>query len=223
MTRPRYPVRKNTPAEVFDLALRLDNELVLIYQQEELEAKPWGVETRVGEYQDKQPSDVFFNMQRISHLLDTLVGSEGFTPNDVFREVLSTKREVALIADSLGEAIPAEVWSAPEFKPGTEPRDVLGAAREVLNLIVRIKQRAGMFGVRNIAIPAGEIVTPTDVYNQVRLIESELTEFKVFMGIATIPEQPPVQRGKTPAHVLQVLEGISHALRIILHIEKRPE
>jgi len=219
VTVPRYPLRTITPSEVFDLALRLDDELALIHQQERVNVELWGTTMEINEYEGKQPSDVFYNMQKISNLLDTILGSEGFTPNDVYREVLAIKHDVQLIAVSLDEAIPAAVWSTPVLKPGTEPSDVLAKAREVLDLIVLAKRRAGMFGVRNIAVLPDGVVTPSEVFNQIRLIETELTEFKVFLNINTIPELPATQKSKMPAHVLQVLEGIIGALRALLHLD----
>ncbi len=219
MAVPHYPLRTITPSEVFDLTLRLDNELALIHRQEGDDTQLWGVAAEVSEYGDKRPSDVFLIMQRISNLLDTILGSEGFTPNDVYREVLITKQDVKLIARALGETIPPEIWSAPALKPGTEPGDVLAKAREVADLIAKAKRRAGMFGGHNIAVTPGETVTPSDVFNQVRLIETELTELRVFLGISAVSDRIQVQKGKTPAHVLQVLEGISAALRTLMHME----
>ncbi|RDH85525.1 MAG: hypothetical protein DIZ78_11340 [endosymbiont of Escarpia spicata] len=219
MAVPRYPLRTITPSEVFDLALRLDNELALIHRRGGGEAELWVTSTQVLEYENKQPSDVFHIMQRISNLLDTILGSEGFTPNDVYREVLVTKQDVQLIARALGETIPPETWRVPGFKSGTEPRDVLNKAREVVDLIAMAKRRAGMFGGRNIAVSTGETVTPSDVFNQVRLIDTELTEFKVFLDISDVPDRMQAQKNKVPAHVLQVLEGISAALRSLLHME----
>ncbi len=217
---PRYPLRTITPSEVFDLALRLDQELALIHQREGVRAITWNISTDIREYQDKQPSDVFLNMQRISLLLDTVLGSEGFTPDDVFREVLTIREELILISEALDESIPRTVWQDVPFRPETEPGDVLVKAREVLGLILEAKRRAGMFNLRNIAIRPESVVTPSDVFNQVRLIETELTEFKVFLGIDTLPPRPPKQEGKSPAHVLQMLEGITGALRIFLHREQ---
>ncbi len=169
---------------------------------------------------EKTPSDVFLNMQRISLLLDTVPGSAGFTPDDVFREVLTIREEPILISEALDESIPRTVWQDVPFRPETEPGDVLVKAREVLGLILEAKRRAGMFNLRNIATRPESVVTPSDVFNQVRLIETELTELKVFLGIDTLPPRPPKQEGKSPAHVLQMLEGITGALRIFLHREQ---
>lgn len=220
---PRYPLRTITPTEVFDLTLRLDGELILLYGISEMDLKPWLTSLSEDEYEGKQPSDVFLNMQRISNLLDSLLGSEGYTPNDVYREVLAIKQDVQVMAQSLGNRIPAKLWKTPKFEPGTEPRDVLAYAKNLLDLIVMAKKRAGMFGVPNIAITPRAAVTPSDVFNQVRLINTELTKLKVFLGVSSISERPAIQARKTPAHVLQVMEGIAAALRHIQNLDANAE
>ena len=215
---PHYPLRAFSPSEVYDLALRIDEELSLIYQQEGMEqAGTWVTAIQVNEYEDKQPSDIFFTMQQIVHLLDSILGSNGSSPNEVFREALTIQTEIQLIAESLGETIPLEIWMAQPLKPATIPADVLAKTGELQDLIDLMKRRAGMFDVLPLAASPGKHVTPTDVFNQVRLIESELTELKVFLAIFRIAERAPLQTHKTPAHVLQVLEGVADALRILLH------
>ncbi len=217
---PRFPLRTITPSEVFDLTRRLDSELALMHEREGGGSKLWSSLDFVNEHTGKVPSDVFYNMQRISNLLDTILGSEGFTPSDVYREVIAIRQDVVLIAEALGESVPATIWKQPIFDPHVRPGDVLLKAKEVVNLIAKAKQRAGMFGIQNIALATGSRVTPSDVFNQVRLIETELTEFKVFLGIAVFPDRPTIQTGKVPGHVQQVLEGIVSVLQIILHVEK---
>jgi len=219
---PHYPLRTITPSEVYDLTLRLDDELGLIYEHLEMEeAEEWLVSTSINEYEDKKPSDVFYLMQKISNLLDTILGTDGFSPNEVFREVIRTKEDVQMIARNLGHSLSEEIWKSGLLKPETEPRDVLAKSKEVLDLIVQVKRRAGMFGVNNIAVTPTTQVTPSDVFNQVRLIETELTEFKVFLGIS---EETSIftesYKNKTPAHVLQVLEGVTRAMQAILRIDK---
>jgi len=219
ITVPRYPIRKITPLEVFDLSLRLDSELSIIYRQEEDEyIKQWVMDVAVDEYENKQPSDVFLNMQQISNLMDTILGSEGFTPNDVYREALTVKLDLDIIARYLGGTTSKKNSDVLVINAGIEPRDVFEYAKKLLDLMVIAKRRAGMFDVRNISVLAGENVTPSEVYNQVRLIETELTELKVFLGISTLPELIPPQKDKTPANVMNVLKNIEALLRSILHI-----
>ncbi|MCG8426580.1 MAG: hypothetical protein MI754_04390 [Chromatiales bacterium] len=222
LTVPSAPQHAITPSEVFDLALRLDDELALIHRLEGADAELWVTASQVNEYENKQPSDVFLVMQRISNLLDTILGSEGYTPNYVYREVLATQWNIQIIAEALGETIPPETWLKPAIKPSTEPQDILRKTQELADLIAAAKRRAGMFGGRNIALATGERVTLSDVFNQVRLIETELNEFKVFLGITKTVQRVPFQKGKTPADILQALEGIANALNTLLHRDAAP-
>ncbi|WP_457573870.1 hypothetical protein [Desulfolithobacter sp.] len=213
----RYPLRVITPSEVFDLALRLDEELDILFRQDGMPSDLWLTSSKVAEFDDKTPSDVFLNMRRISLLLDTILGSEGFTPSHVFREAVSVRDNIMIIARALGEPCIDLSNDKDPLRPEIQPRDVYFKAREVMGLVLEAKRRAGMFGVRDISIPPGKPVTPTDVFNQVRIIDAELTELKVFLGISSAAERPDFQEGKIPAQVFRVLEQAEEELRIILH------
>ncbi len=215
---PLYPIRTITPSEVFDLTLRLDSEFALIHQQDESKMELYGTEVNIQEFEDKNPSDVFYNMQKISNLLDTILGSEGFTPNDVYLEARLIKQDLEAISHHLGNRIPEELWSAPILRPHTEPKDVLAQAQKVLKLIIKAKRRAGMFRIKNISVTPDEEITPTIVYNEIRLIKTELNEFKVFLNINTQKHRSSPYSDKRPADTLQVLEGVTAALQHLLHI-----
>jgi len=219
MAIPSNLMRTITPFEIFVLTLRLDSELALIHQQEESDIALWATAPQVEEYEGKQPSDLFFNMQRILDLLDLILGSEGYTPNDVYREVLSVKQDVELLAEGLGQPIASAIWRVPTFNGETEARTVFEKTQEVQALIVQAKRRAGMFGVEHIMVSPDSPITATSLFNQMRLIETELTELKIFLGITSAVKRPPLQEGKRAAHLLQLLQGIADALRTLLHIE----
>ncbi len=218
----RYPLRVITPSEVFDLALRLDEELDILFRQGGMPSDLWLTASKVAEFDDKTPSDVFLNMRRISLLLDTVLGSEGFTPSHVFREAVSVRDNIKIIARALGEPCNGMSDENDILRPEIQPRDVYFKARQVMRLVLEAKRRAGMFGVRDISIPPGKPVTPTDVFNQVRIIDAELTELKVFLGISSAAERPAFQEGKIPAQVFKVLEQAEEILRIILHKKQEP-
>ena len=216
---PRNPLRTITPTEVFDLTLRLDEELTKVYETVGLKTSIWLTLTDVKKFEGKKPSDVFDNLQKISNLLDTIIGSEGPKPNDAYRKVLTIKGELQILARNLGVIIPASSWSTPKLKVVTKPNEVLTYTKEVLELVAMLKQRAGMFEEHNATVLLGGVVTRFDVFNQIRLIETELIELKFFLGITEIPELPPAQNNKIPGDVVQGMEGIASALRVILGIK----
>lgn len=215
-----FPLRLITPSEVFDLTLRLDEELDILFRHDNLESDLWLTSININEYEDKTPSNVFLNMQRISLLLDTILGSEGFTPSHVFKEAISVENNIVILANALRVTDRNKDVQQTKLQQGISPRDVYFKAREIMQLVLEAKKRSGMFGVRDISIPPGEPVTPNDVFNQVRIIDAELTELKVFLGISGVVERPPFLIGKTPAHVFQVLERAEQQLVSILHPEE---
>ncbi len=214
VTVPRYPLRKITPSEVFNQALRVDEELAIIYKHEGIAAKIWLTQKQIKHYQNKTPSDVFYNMQKISLLLDTILGGNAFSPNDVYQEMMFIENEVTILAKHLKLKLP-------DYKPkpldiNTQPRDTFMMARKILSLILKIKQRAGMFDIKDTSIPVGDNISPSEVYNQVRVITSELTSLKVFLSINILAQQPPESKGKTAAHVLSQMNKVKTNLEYIL-------
>lgn len=221
ITEPHYPLRKITPAEVFNEALRVDEELTILYQYSGMTNQLWITKTDVKEYDDKTPSDVFFNMQRISLLLDTILGTDVFTPNYVYREAQRIQQEILILAQRFGETIPQSVWQNIEMIPSTQPENVLPQVKKLLELVLDVQRRAGMFQVQEFSVPPGDVITPTEIYNLIRVVASEITELKVFLGINQTHYFQPKVKDKTSGHVMQLIQGNQAALELILH-KNRP-
>ncbi|MCU7834440.1 MAG: hypothetical protein KZQ83_04220 [gamma proteobacterium symbiont of Taylorina sp.] len=214
---PRYPLRKITPAEVFNQALRVDEELVLIYRQSGLSSQIWLASNNIRNYEDKTPSDVYWNMQRISLLLDTVLGGDVFTPDDVYHEVQLIQQDVIMLSQFFKQPIADNIWLQSELDLNNRPQEVLKQAKRVMKLIMEVQRRAGIFQKQDVLIPSGDVVTLSEVYNQVRLVVTELSELKLFLGINELSKYQQRQDNKTPGHVMQLLQGIQSALEILLH------
>jgi hypothetical protein len=174
IAEPRYPLRTITPAEVFNLALRVDEELELLYRHSEVTGSLWITDINVHEYENKTPSDVFHNMQKISLLLDTLLSSDAFSPNDVYREAQLIQDEIKILASRFGNTLPDSIWLQAEIDPTRKPEDVLKQVEKVLVLVFKMERRAGLFLVRDISAPPDELVTPAEVYNMIRVLSAEV-------------------------------------------------
>lgn len=215
---PQHPLRRITPVEVFDLATRLDAELEYIYGQARLEDTAlFESVKKISVPQDKTPSDVYTNMWRISYLLDTVIGSEGYTSNDVYRESLTVLNEIELVAQHLKRG---QVRKMPDFVDGYGPQDVILKARDTLQLVARIQNRAGLFEEHSpIPLSAGN-VTPSDVFNMVGLIHAELNSLKLHLDISEYPKPVAAVQGKTPSHVFQLLSHAYASLSSLLGNEQ---
>lgn len=214
---PQYPLRKITPTEVFDLAIRLNMELQQIYERAKLKDATFieFINNRSAP-NSKTPSDVYSNMWRISYLLDTVIGTEGYTPNDVYRETMIASSEIKLIAQHLNR------WKTPktpDFIDGYGPGDVIIKARGVLQLVARIQDRAGIFEKRSPLPQSDGEVTPSDVFNMVGLIRTELIALKLHFGITEQPRLVTDIQDKSPSHVYQLLTQAHASLSHLLNDE----
>ncbi|HID00040.1 MAG TPA: hypothetical protein EYP05_01685 [Piscirickettsiaceae bacterium] len=202
---PLYPMRPVTPSDVYQTMARLERELDLIYKRSGMDIKDFTPKT----YSDKVPSDVFHVVWTISYEMDTILGTQGQTPSDVYRMAVYLEHHAQQLAHKLGYDI--EV-TPPPFKPGLRPADVIVKATELFYLIGDMKKRAGIFTAPPPIPPANDPVTPTDVYNLVVVIAPELIELEVHHGIREQVLYPAPFKDKTPSHVYQKLETVRRLL-----------
>ena len=216
---PEQPLHRITPTEVFDLATRLDMELQYIYDRAKLEETTFiGDVKRANEQLGKTPSDAYTNMWHISYLLDTIIGSEGYTPNDLYRESMTILNEIKLITHHLKRGKIAEM---PNFVEGHTPQDVMLKARDLLILITRTQDRAGLFEKHSPIPMPGKDITSSDVFNMVGLIHAELNTLKLHLGISEyITPLTDDFHDKTLSHVYQLLSHAYTSLSYLLSGEQ---
>ncbi len=223
ITEPHYPLRKITPTEVFNEALRVDEELNILYRQAGMDSQLWITATDVEEYNDKTPSDVFLNMQRISSLLDTILGTDAFTPYKLYREAQLISQEIENLAQHFDEQIIIDTEVDVQAKPSAHPEDVFNQVKKLLTLVLEVERRAGMFQVYDFSVSPADVITATEVFNLIRVVLSELTELKVFLGINETPSLYIVKKEQQVnlSDVIQLLRESQVSLEQILH-KKHP-
>ena len=198
---PKHHLRSITPAEVYELATRLDSELGILYDQIDMPNEIHGLDARKL-YTNKTLSDAFQNIWAIYYLMDTMLGSHGNAPSDVYNQARKLVAELTLINEHLNKA---RKFKLPSLKAGKHPSDVLNLADKLMEILKQIKFRAGILE-RALPIPSKpEEAIPDDVYNQIGIILSELVNIKVHLGISKYTEEYPEAKGKTPSHVFQQL------------------
>ncbi len=215
---PEYPLRKITPTEVFDLAVRIDLEMGIIYGCSGMDNVAIGLDIDLDEYDNKTPSDVFTNMWHFSFMLDTIIGSEGYTPSDVYQQALRVSEEIKIIARYL--EIDISLNLGPKGK-NKKPSDVIVIAREVRDLFDQAKKHAGIFDKRIITerySSEGRQILPDDVFNELGLILAEIIELKLHLGITEIPGNMPIESGRIPSDVYRQLEVSRYIINEMLNI-----
>ena len=205
------PLRTITPREVYDLAARLDMELEVIYRTGGFPDTPWYLDDQSMSH-DKTPSDVYNTMQLISRELDILLGSRGYSPDDVFRLTEDIRHEVVLILNHLKYEISE---SDIPLTPNLSPKHTLIISDALLDIVKNVQYRAGMLSpFIPMASPTSNI-SPNDVYNKLQLIFTELVSFKVHLRISDSPPKTRPVQDKTPSHVEQNLRRIISLLKIL--------
>ncbi len=197
-----YPLREISPNEVYDLALRLDRELEIIYDHIDMPSVP--AEQNIYTYHDKTPSDVFGKMWQISYLLDTLIGSSGRQPVDVFKLMAKNVAEIRLICKHLQISVPTV---KPKYISGLRPNDVFVLGMDVLKKLNAVKRWAGMFSEPVRLSEHIGTATPNDVYNLGLVMQAEIVDLKLHLGINAKVKFENLSVGtKTPSHVYRKLE-----------------
>lgn len=212
-----FPLREITPQEVFDLMLDIDDNLLKIYQSAGLNVNTWLLSTNLREYTGKTSNDVYRNIWIISKQLDYLLGNNVFTLNDVYQKAVDITREANLIFDTFNTNQEVVATNLIEESNNIIPKDIFHLSSNILYLVLDCQRRAGMFDVGYIALPIEDTIKPSDIYNQVRVIEAELTELKVFLGINHSPLKSKRAENKTTRDVYQELWGVETKLKTLLH------
>jgi hypothetical protein len=92
-----------------------------------------------------------------------------------------------------------------------KPSDVFALSLKLLDTLQTIKDRGNLKSVKT-TIPEDKVITPTTVYNALRIISATISEINIFYEIKyTIKRQIDVSN-KTPSDVYSVVE---HSIRVV--------
>ena len=213
---PAPPNTKITPSEVYELILRLDDELTLIYNDnpfldESLHLVAYRNYMNKKEYHDKVPSDVFNKLWQVSYELDTIL-NQAYTPNETYVLAKRIERDVDLITKHfLGRNYKLKLKKSDSKRPA----DVYKEAQILMDKIQRLKERGNMNSVK-IAIPKESNITPTTVYNALRIISATLSEVRVFHKISKEFIEEDAVQNKSPSDVYGVVERLNRKVTLLL-------
>lgn len=197
-------LHKISLTEVYDLIIRLDAELQILYKKVDMPTQLYE-QDHSHFYIDKNESDVFQQMWTISYLLDAVLGSQGYTPTDVFKQALYVVEEIKLIGQTMGR--PTNKFNLPPIIYGKQPSDVLKQSQIISKKLNTLKLRMGLLDQEKPISPPSNQVTPDDVHNGIELITSEIERIKVHLDITqSINRYNEDNEEKTPSQVFQQLQ-----------------
>ena len=214
---PSSPIRDITPSEVYELVLRLDGVVTLLLHrlgEEDVENYIYKLNKNI--YTDKTPSDVYYNLWKISNQFDVILATE-YTPNETYllSKKIQDKVEVLLKQLNIYKNIEKK-----HIKKLKTPADVLNVS---ISLFERLKDAQRRLNVENahIIIPRGDIVTPNSVYNSLRIVNASLNEILIQLNIdyTKYKKDYVLPKGKTATCVYENVVYISDLLNLMLEDE----
>jgi len=210
---PSPPTTKITPSEVYELILRLDDEINLIYNNS---FSRWNLKSYREVFDkniplDKTPSDAYNNLWKISYELDGILNQE-YTPNETYILAKKIESNIKLIVKHF---LIVDVDLKKKEIKSKRPSDVFMEAEHLLDRLQIVKNRANMKSVKT-AIPKDKYITPTSVYNALRIISATLSEIHVYYGINHYDTTYVNATNKTPADVYSVVELANRTLDLLL-------
>ncbi|WP_151900846.1 hypothetical protein [Sulfurimonas hydrogeniphila] len=212
---PDAPNTKITPSEVYELILRLDDEINLVYNTKKYNYNFISYRNYLEKkiYQDKTPSDVYNLLWKISYELDTILNQE-YTPNETYILAVKLYKNIQTVSYHLTQ----KQILVPLLKYESKaPSDVFMQSLQLMQTLTKIKKR-GNLNSATLTIPRDKIITPNSVYNALRLISGTVSELRVYYNIQehTTALSQKTPKNKTPSDVFSVLEATNKLAQQIL-------
>ncbi|MBF0194640.1 MAG: hypothetical protein HQL71_08775 [Magnetococcales bacterium] len=181
LVTPRYPLHAITPAEVYEIAVRIDFEMEIIYRHAGVKDTHYFLSSvKPIKTHGKTSSDVYGNIWYFSQLIDTILGTDNYAPTDIYRQTSQILSELNIIIDHLDykHNIPL-----PQYREKTELEDLVLYTHSVLKLLHKVQKRAGIHSKKPPIPKISKNVTTNDVINIVNVVHAELVSLKLFFGI----------------------------------------
>ena len=210
---PPAPDTRITPSEVYELILRLDDEINLLYNQEgsSFHLISYRDYLNKKEYNDKTPSDVYNNLWKISYELDTILNQD-YTPNETYILAKGIQQDIDKLAHFFTHK---ELSASQKHYMLKRPSDVFEESSQLMDLLQAIKERGNLKSVK-VSLPRDKVITPTTVYNALRIISGTISEIRVFYGIEKSSAELEMAKDKTPSDVFEVIENTNSVAHKVL-------
>ena len=193
---PPYPAREVKPADVYNVVMRLNDELAPFIDPK------FYTKLTLTPYHDKQPNDVYRLLWSISLAFNKLLGIHTYTPTDVY--VLSEKlvRIAKFLAKSQNEHSKPQ---KPPLKQNLHPNHALYAAYDFLSKVAEDEKRLWL---KPVTVPKApqRVITPTEVYDALQFNIAELQYIKYRLGLEKYEQEQPIEGKKSSSEVVQNIE-----------------
>ncbi|MBF0357632.1 MAG: hypothetical protein HQL70_03425 [Magnetococcales bacterium] len=217
LSEPRYPLQPITSANVYELAVRLDFEMEIIYRHAGMTNTEYFISSEnQTKFTEKTSSDVYKNVWRFSNLIDTILGTDSFSSEVIYQQTNQMFNELLTILKYLNHTHNCPV---PAYKDGVTLEELILKNHAVLKLINRVQRRAGV-RTQNPVMPAvPKNATANDVFNIINVLHAELISLKLFFGITETVADSKDFKDKSLGDAMQLLQLAEAHMLHLLEIE----
>jgi len=160
---------------------------------------------------NKTPSDVYDNLWKISYELDSILNID-YTPNETYLLAKKIQYDInSLSKFFLKKNLHVEI----KTRHSKKPSDVYDQSLLLLDNLQTIKDRANMISAKT-TIPKDRIITPTSVYNALRIVSATIAEVRVYFDIQEDQGEFSQSTGKTPSDVYSLVEAANTQISKLL-------
>jgi hypothetical protein len=205
---PIAPDSKITPSEVYELILRLDNEINLLYSRELQSSEFFFVKKQ---YSDKTPSDAYDNLWKISYELDSILNL-AYTPNETYLLARNIELDILNLTHFF---LSKNIKIDRDRYTSKKPSDVFALSLKLLDMLQVVKDRGNLKSVKT-TIPQDKVITPTSVYNALRIISATISEINIYYGMKNSVKVTMDVTNKTPSDVYSLVDHSIKVLKTIL-------
>jgi hypothetical protein len=209
---PASPRKRKSTDDVYSLLVMIDDEISIIMEKNGIsDVKRWSYILDRKQYKEKEPSDVYHNLWKISSIIDIFRGIN-YTPNETF--ILAKKLEQRI--DNIVEHLIGKIEKA-KIPKSSDKRatDVFYKTLQLYDILSIVERRANI-SVGAIEIPKEKIITIDAVYNALRVINATLIDLDINFGIEFYNQEIVLTEKKTPSDVYDVLTGSYEILKALL-------
>jgi hypothetical protein len=209
---PASPRKRKSTDDVYSLLVMIDDEISIIMEKNGIsDVKRWSYILDRKQYKEKEPSDVYHNLWKISSIIDIFRGIN-YTPNETF--ILAKKLEQRI--DNIVEHLIGKIEKV-KIPKSSDKRatDVFYKTLQLYDILSIVERRANI-SVGAIEIPKEKIITIDAVYNALRVINATLIDLDINFGIEFYNQEIVLTEKKTPSDVYDVLTGSYEILKALL-------
>jgi hypothetical protein len=188
-----YPLKEITPQEVFDLSLRIDEYLNMVFKESGMVSSIWITNEEIEYFYNKTPSDVYSNMWKINMLLEAILSNQGFNLNHLFQKADYLDNKLNILNSHLVEILTfnnkqlannnAHQNMLYKKSENIGNKDLLAKTLYLKKLIVKIKAQQGISINAHLSVAPISQVKFSDIYRELWLIDASLSELELSLGI----------------------------------------